>query len=112
MPLVVTQARIDTTDGRVAAYIDLIEVGGGTQTVTVDGTPEERVHPSSSVFHVRLVSPDRMIPDQLREVGSYEEGANLVYGKALCGQTVVTNGYAADWRPPQGTLCPACAEQL
>jgi hypothetical protein len=77
MPLVVTQARIDTTDGRVAAYIDLIEVGGGTQTVTVDGTPEERVHPSSSVFHVRLVSPDRMIPDQLREVGSYEEAVKL-----------------------------------
>lgn len=41
-----------------------------------------------------------------------QEGRDLVYGKAMCGQTVVTNGYAADWRPPAGTLCPACAEQL
>lgn len=41
-----------------------------------------------------------------------QDGANLVYGRALCGRTVVSNGYAADWRPPQGTLCPACAEQL
>lgn len=41
-----------------------------------------------------------------------QEGANLVYGKALCGRMVVTNGYAADWRPPVGVLCPACSEQL
>lgn len=41
-----------------------------------------------------------------------QEGRNLTHGKALCGLTVVSNGYAADWRPPQGMLCPACAEQL
>jgi hypothetical protein len=40
------------------------------------------------------------------------EGADLTYARALCGRRVVSNGYAADWRPPQGTLCPACAEQL
>jgi hypothetical protein len=39
-------------------------------------------------------------------------GADLTYGKALCGRTIVTNGYAADWRPPDGVLCPACREQL
>lgn len=44
--------------------------------------------------------------------GPDQEGTNLVYGKALCGATVVTNGYAADWRPPDGVLCPACREQL
>jgi hypothetical protein len=41
-----------------------------------------------------------------------QEGANLTYGRALCGRTVVSNGYAADWRPPAGTLCPACAERV
>ena len=42
-----------------------------------------------------------------------QEGRNLVYGKSLCGKTnVVSNGYAADWRPPKGQLCPACAERV
>lgn len=41
-----------------------------------------------------------------------QEGRNLTHGKALCGQTVVSNGYAADWRPPAGQLCPACAERI
>lgn len=44
--------------------------------------------------------------------GPDQEGTNLVYGRALCGRVVVSNGYAADWRPPQGALCPACAEQV
>lgn len=42
-----------------------------------------------------------------------QEGRNLVYGTSMCGKTnIVSNGYAADWRPPQGQLCPACSEQL
>jgi hypothetical protein len=41
-----------------------------------------------------------------------QEGRDLTYGKALCGRTVVSNGYAADWRPALGQLCPACAEQI
>ena len=40
------------------------------------------------------------------------EGRDLAYARSLCGRVVVTNGYAADWRPPAGVLCPACAEQL
>jgi hypothetical protein len=44
--------------------------------------------------------------------GSDQEGRNLTYGKSLCGLIVVSNGYAADWRPPKGQLCPACAEQI
>lgn len=43
---------------------------------------------------------------------SGQEGNDLVYGRALCGKTVVSNGYAADWRPPKGQLCPACSERL
>lgn len=44
--------------------------------------------------------------------GTECQGADLVYAKALCGRIVVSNGFAADWRPPAGTLCPACSEQL
>lgn len=44
--------------------------------------------------------------------GTECQGDDLVYGKALCGKAIVTNGYAADWRPPDGLLCPACRERL
>ena len=41
-----------------------------------------------------------------------QEGADLTYAKSLCDRVVVTNGYCADWRPPKGQLCPACAERI
>ncbi len=77
MNVVVTSARVDPADGRQAARMDLIEVGGGTQTKTVDGQPEHVVHPRSQVWHVRLFSPDRTIPDELREVDSWEDAVTL-----------------------------------
>lgn len=75
--VVITGAQILASDGRIAATVDLVDVGGGSQTVTVDGVPEERIHPARSVFHVRLLSPDRTIPDDLRETGSYEDAVKL-----------------------------------
>lgn len=44
--------------------------------------------------------------------GTQCQGDDLVYARALCGRAVVSNGYAADWRPPAGLLCPGCREQL
>ena len=41
-----------------------------------------------------------------------QQGDDLTYAVALCQRRIVTNGYAADWRPPDGMLCPACREQL
>lgn len=41
-----------------------------------------------------------------------QEGDDLTYARALCGRRVVCNGYAADWRPPAGLLCPGCTEQI
>jgi hypothetical protein len=38
-------------------------------------------------------------------------GEKLSHGRALCGRIVVTNGYASDFTPPDGSLCPACAER-
>lgn len=74
---VITSARVDLANGTTAATIDLVSIGGGSQTVTVDGTPEERVHPTSTAYHVRFISPDRMIPDELRSVDSFEEAVAL-----------------------------------
>lgn len=75
--VVITSARVDTASGRAAAQIDLVEIGGGTQTVTVDGSPEERVHPSSRTYHVRLLSPDRMLSDELRTAEDYDAAVSL-----------------------------------
>ena len=36
----------------------------------------------------------------------------LTVGKTLCGINAYSNGYAVDWRPPEGQLCPACNERL
>jgi hypothetical protein len=73
----VTSARVMTLDGRLAATVDRVDVGGGSQIVTVDGTPEERIHPTSTVWHVRLLAPNRMLPDELREEPSWEAATKV-----------------------------------
>ena len=75
--MVITAARVETADGRPAATVELVEVGGGEQVVTVDGVPEVRVHPKSRLYHVRLLSPDKFVPDQLREAATFEEACAL-----------------------------------
>jgi hypothetical protein len=70
-------AHVVMPDGTVAAYVERVRLGGGTQVVTVDGVPEERVHPTSDSHHVRLLSPDRMIPDQLLDATTYEDAVEL-----------------------------------
>jgi hypothetical protein len=85
-------------DGRVAAGIELVEVGGGTQTVTVDGQPEDRRHASSVVFHTRLISPDRMIPDQLIASDSYQDAVKVgeLYAQRLAQHAERAASLAAD----------------
>lgn len=39
-------------------------------------------------------------------------GDGLRVGRSLCDRDVVTNGYAADFKPPDGALCAACAERV
>tara|TARA_R110000868_G_scaffold57971_2_gene178823 strand:+ start:377 stop:634 length:258 start_codon:yes stop_codon:yes gene_type:complete len=38
--------------------------------------------------------------------------AGIVQGRALCRRVASTNGYAADFRPPDDAICPACREQM
>lgn len=74
---VITATNVELGDGTVVAQIQAVTVGGGTQTVTVDGVPEDRQHPTLHLFHIRLLSPDRMIPDELREAKTYEDAVEV-----------------------------------
>ncbi len=73
----ITAARVDLEDGTMVARIEAVTIGGGTQTVTVDGVPEERQHPTLHRWHCRLLSPDPAIPDQLLDVETYEEAIEM-----------------------------------
>lgn len=72
MTTIVTNARTETADGRVAAYLSLTPVGGGTQVKTVDGSPEEVTHPFSEVWNVHLISPDPMLPGKAVTAADYK----------------------------------------
>ncbi len=84
---------------------NLIRVGGKLAVLGVEDGLK-----SMGWWHV--CRPGTWDPPQGNSWGPDQEGANLVYAKALCGRIVVSNGYAVDWRPPAGTLCPACSEQI
>ena len=73
----VTAARVDTGEGREAARLALVQVGGGVQVKTVDGSPEEVTHPSSEEWHVRLLALDPMLSDRLETAASYEEAVQV-----------------------------------
>lgn len=77
MDVTIMTAQVDGPDGSPVALIERAKIGGGTQVVTVDGVPEERVHPVFWRYHVRFLSPDRMIPDELRETETYDEAVDL-----------------------------------
>src|SRR4249919_94252 len=73
----ITSAQVYADNGTVAAFIEYVPVGGGVRTVTIDGVAEDQTHPLSVIYHVRFISPDRMISDELRTVDSYEEACAL-----------------------------------
>jgi hypothetical protein len=84
---------------------DLIRVGG---KLAVLGVEDGRR--AMGWWHV--CKPGSWTAPQALALHGGAEGTDLTYARALCGRRVVSNGYAADWRPPAGTLCPACAEQI
>lgn len=38
--------------------------------------------------------------------------AGKTVGVTMCKRWAITNGYSADFAPPDGQLCPACREQM
>ena len=88
-----------------AQLTQLIRVGG---KLAVLGVEDGRR--AMGWWHV--ARPGTWTPPAGNSWGPDQEGANLTHGRAVCGRVIVTNGYSADWRPPAGTLCPACSEQL
>lgn len=66
-------AHVNLADGQTVARIERVKVGGGIRVV--EG--EEIVHPLSEIFHVRLLSPNPMIPDELHDVADYDEAIEL-----------------------------------
>ena len=73
----ITTACVLSPEGQPWVQIERVRIGGGIQTVTVDGVAEDRQHPTLHRWHVRLLSPDRMIPDELRDVETYDEACEL-----------------------------------
>jgi hypothetical protein len=62
-------AQVTIDDGPAVAVVERVTIGGGFRVI--EG--EEIQHPSFVRHHVRLISPDRMFPDQLIETESYDE---------------------------------------
>ena len=99
--------RPDTAQAHARKQLtNLIRVGGKLAVLGVEDKPGAAM----SWWHI--CRPGTWNPPQGNSGGSDQEGADLTYAKALCGRRVVSNGYAADHRPPPGVLCPACAEQI
>jgi hypothetical protein len=98
--VLVTVASVRLDDGAEVARIERVTIGGGTQTVTVDGVPEERRHPMMQLFHVHLISPDRMIPDQLHDAQTYDEAVELAlaYGRKRVEHAAQVDALAASLR--------------
>ena len=85
-------------------WTKLIRVGRKLAVLGVEDGPK-----AMSAWHICRPGTWNM-PQGLS--GTECQGDDLAYAKALCGRTVVTNGYCSDFRPPDGLLCKACAEQL
>ena len=87
-------------------FTKLIRVGGRLAVLGV----EDRPGAAMGWWHV--CRPGTWNMPQGHSGASDQQGDDLTYARSLCGRRVVSNGYAADWRPPDGSLCPACREQL
>ena len=97
----------DTVERHVRKQLtNLIRVGGKLAVLGVEDSP----HAAMGKWHI--ARPGTWSAPQGLSGRSDQEGDDLTYAKALCGRRIVSNGYAADFKPPIGMLCPACAEQL
>jgi hypothetical protein len=97
----------DTQERHIRKQLtNLIRVGGKLAVLGV----EDRPGAAMGKWHV--ARPGTWSAPQGNSGMGEQQGADLTYAKALCGRRIVSNGYAADWRPPVGQLCPGCAERI
>jgi hypothetical protein len=85
------------------AITKMLRVGG---RLAVLGIANLNGEPDISRWHV--MQPGTWTAPQIGGAGN----AGLTVGRTLCGRHAQTNGYAQDYRPPDGALCPACSERL
>lgn len=83
----------------------LIRVGGKLAVLGVEDGPR-----AMGKWHIAV--PGTWSMPQGNSGQGDQQGDDLTYAKALCGRRIVTNGYASDWRPPAGLMCPGCHERL
>lgn len=81
----------------------LLSVGG---RLAVLGVANLNGEPDLSQWHV--MSPGSWTAPQIG--GAHNAG--IVVGRTMCGRHAHTNGYSADFRPPDGSVCAACRERL
>jgi hypothetical protein len=97
----------DTLERHVRKQLtQLIRVGGKLAVLGVEDKP------AAAMGYWHVARPGTWSTPQGLSGQTDQQGDDLTYAKALCGLRIVSNGYAADFRPPIGQLCPACAEQL
>ena len=76
--VLITEARVQLDDGTEVARIEAVTIGGGNRIVgQIHGRDVEEPDPVFRRYHAWLLSPDRMIPDQLREAETYDEAVAI-----------------------------------
>ena len=79
----------------------LIRVGGKLGVLGIDPSSK-----GAATMWWHVANPGTWDPTQ------ESTGLGLVWATSLCKRAILTNGYAADWRPGDKVLCPACRERI
>jgi hypothetical protein len=99
--------RIGAANDGAREMAQLIRVG---RTLAVLGIEWTTNGAALKWWHV--VNPGTYNVPQITTGRSDPDSFGLCHATSLCGRHVVSNGYASDWKPPSGVLCPACAERV
>ena len=91
--------RLRKVGGRLAVY--------GYREVPTPGATKEQAERQLARAHI--VNPGTYTVPQIPNHPMAGD-SGLAHATSLCGIPVVTNGYAADFTPPELELCPVCAK--
>jgi hypothetical protein len=91
--------RLRKVGGRLAVY-------GYREAPSPGATPEQA---EKQLARAHIVNPGSYaVPQVPNHPLAGESG--LAHARSLCGIPIVTNGYAADFTPPDLELCPVCVQ--